>query len=139
MYSFFCKLLHTLHRKKTIAMNNLIEQLKNILKAKGITHQEVAEKINSSRQNVNRMLQGDDMKISVFVKICIEFDILSSDFCKDGSRIIDILSLPERIQAKEEIKVLKELLRTKEDQSKLIESLRETIKDKELIIQLLKK
>lgn len=120
-------------------MNNLIEQLKNILKAKGITHQEVAEKINSSRQNVNRMLQGDDMKISVFVKICIEFDILSSDFCKDGSRIIDILSLPERIQAKEEIKVLKELLRTKEDQSKLIESLRETIKDKELIIQLLKK
>ncbi len=63
------------------------KKIKLALKERGKTQVELGEAIGMARQNVNKLLTNNDIKLSTLIKVCKFLEVDTSYFINDSSNI----------------------------------------------------
>jgi len=122
----------------------MIQNLVDALKNRGITHKEIATKFSTTQQNISRILKGNDMKVSFYVKVCESFDISFAELHRTSIIINDSLSEEDNLFNKyDAVREINEKLNFEVEKYKnqidKIQTLEKLVKTQELAIELLQK
>ncbi len=86
---------------------SITEKVKEYMRLKNIPHTTLAEKLNTSNQNISRILNSDDLKVSTLEKIAKALDLPIKYFFDD-----DLKEVIELEEIKAQLNTLQEKVRS---------------------------